>query len=134
MILGINPTAIRGEKVNFMKKNAELSGHGGAVTSLRFLDSQYLVSSSDDAKIMLWDLERPERYLVKYEDHLVQVSTLDSFNLDGNILASGSSDTTVRIWDIRNKKPCIRVFDNNDSSINIVSPIDLIHIVGKIHE
>lgn len=76
-VLEINPNAIRGEKVSFMKKHVELSGHGGAITSLRFLDSQFLVSASDDSKIMLWDLERPERYLVKYDDHIVQVASLD---------------------------------------------------------
>mmetsp|Transcript_39590 Transcript_39590/g.45456 ORF Transcript_39590/g.45456 Transcript_39590/m.45456 type:complete len:104 (-) Transcript_39590:95-406(-) len=103
--MSINPDSKKGEKIRFMKQQVELSGHGGAVNGICFLDPQFLVSSSDDSTILLWDLERPDRYIVKYNDHQVQVSSIDAFNLDSNIIASGSSDTTVRIWDIRMKSP-----------------------------
>lgn len=103
-----------------MKKLVELTGHTGAVTGICYLDPQFVVSSSDDSAIMLWDIERPDRYIVKYNDHQVQVTCIDTFNLDSNIIVSGSADTTVRLWDIRQKSPCIRLFDKNDSSINCV--------------
>jgi WD40 repeat protein len=119
-VLGINPESKKGEKVSFMKKLVELTGHTGAVTGVCFLDPQFVVSSSDDSAIMLWDIERPDRYIVKYNDHQVQVTCIDAFNLDSNIIVSGSADTTVRLWDIRQKSPCIRLFDKNDSSINCV--------------
>lgn len=119
-IRAINPDIKKGEKVSFMKETVELSGHNGAVTGICFLDPQFVVSSSDDSAILLWDMERPDRYIVRYNDHQVQVSSIDAFNLDSNIIASGSSDTTVRLWDIRMKTPCIRLFDRNNSSVNCV--------------
>lgn len=119
-ILGINPDSKKGEKVSFLKKQVELTGHSGGITGVCFLDPQYVASSSDDSTILLWDLERPDRYVVKYNDHQVQVSCLDAFNLDSNIIASGSTDTTVRLWDIRQKSPCIRMYDKSGSSVNSV--------------
>lgn len=104
----------------FMKDMWDLAGHAGGITGISFLDSQYLVSSSDDSSIMLWDLERPDRYIVKYNDHQAQVSCLDTFNLDSNIMVSGSTDTFVRLWDIRMKTACIRIFNKHDSSVNSV--------------
>ena len=119
-IMSINPEVKKGEKVKLMKSYVEMTGHAGAVTGLCFLDPQFVVSSSDDSTILLWDLERPDRYIVKYNDHQVQVMSLDAFNLDSNIIASGSTDTTVRLWDIRMKTPWIRLFDKNNSSVNWV--------------
>ena len=119
-VMNINPDVKKGEKVKLMKSHVEMTGHAGAVTGLCFLDPQFVVSSSDDSTILLWDLERPDRYIVKYNDHQVQVMSLDAFNLDSNIIASGSTDTTVRLWDIRMKTPWIRLFDKNNSSVNWV--------------
>lgn len=119
-VLSINPEVKRGEKGIPMKDKVDLNGHSGGITGICFLDPQYLVSSSDDSAIMLWDLERPDRYVVKYNDHQVQVSWIDAFNLDSNIIVSGSTDTTVRLWDIRMKTPWIRNFNKHDSSANCV--------------
>mmetsp|Transcript_35398 Transcript_35398/g.35059 ORF Transcript_35398/g.35059 Transcript_35398/m.35059 type:complete len:117 (+) Transcript_35398:228-578(+) len=104
-VQSINPEVKRGEKSTYMKDVVDLAGHSGGITGISFLDPQYLVSSSDDSTIMLWDLERSDRYLVKYNDHQAQVTCLDTFNLDGNIIVSGSTDTFVRLWDIRMKSP-----------------------------
>lgn len=119
-VLGINTEGKKGEKFSFMEKKVELTGHSGAVSGIWFLDPQFIVSSSDDSSILLWDLERPDRHIVKYTDHQVQVTSIDAFNLDSNIIVSGSADTTVRLWDIRQKSPWIRVFDKSGSAISVV--------------
>ena len=119
-VQSINPEVKRGEKSIFMKDKVDLAGHSGGISGICFLDTQYIVSSSDDSAIMLWDLERPDRYIVKYNNHQAQVTCIDTFNLDSNILVSGSSDTIVRLWDIRMKTPCIRTFQKHGSSVNAV--------------
>lgn len=69
---------------------------------------------------MLWDFEKPGRFLVKYGDHQNEVLCLDVFGLDGNIIASGSNDYTTRVWDIRMKTPCFRIFEKNKSGVSCV--------------
>ena len=48
-----------------MGKLCELAGHQGPVNSLGFLNGQYLVSGSNDASMILWDLQKPDLPLVK---------------------------------------------------------------------
>jgi WD40 repeat protein len=67
------------------------------------LNNNYLISGSDDSDVLLWDLEKPGRYLVKYSDHQFELQSIDVFSRDGNIVATGANDATVRIWDIRMK-------------------------------
>ena len=106
--------------IKLVQKKQELSGHGTLVTCCQYLNNNYLISGSDDSDILLWDLEKPARYLVKYSDHQFELQSLDVFNRDGNVIASGANDATVRIWDIRMKNPCIRVFDKNQCGISAV--------------
>lgn len=53
------------------------------------------MSSSEDSTLMLWNINNPERFLVKYNDHQGSVDSLDVFNANGNIIVSGSSDTSI---------------------------------------
>ena len=68
-ILGINPEAKRKEKTSQVKEICELISHTGPVQACRFLNSDFVISSSEDSTIMLWNINNPERYLVKYNDH-----------------------------------------------------------------
>ena len=119
-IFSINPQGKKKEKLTLIEKVKELSGHYGLITCCAFMSPQYLVSGSNDSSIMLWDLEKPGRFLLKYGDHQNEVLALDVFPLDGNILASGSNDATTRIWDIRMKNPCIRIFEKNKCGVSAV--------------
>ena len=90
------------------------------VTCSGFLSKNHVVSGSDDSVILLWDFEKPGRYLVKYPDHSAEVNCLDVFNRDGNIFVTGANDATVRVWDIRMRTPAIRIFDKNDCGITSI--------------
>jgi WD40 repeat protein len=68
-MFSINPSGKKKEKLTLIEKLKELSGHYGLVTCCSFLSQQFLVSGSNDSSLMLWDLEKPERFLVKYGDH-----------------------------------------------------------------
>lgn len=119
-IFSINPSGKKKEKLTLIEKVKELTGHDGLITCCGFMSNQYLVSGSNDSSLMLWDLEKPGRFLVKYGDHQNEVLALDVFQLDGNVFASGSNDATTRIWDIRMKSPCIRIFEKNKCGVSSV--------------
>lgn len=119
-VFSINRQGNRREKVKSIERLRELTGHFGDITSVKFLNSQFLVSGSNDSQILLWDIENPTRFIVKYGQHQDNVVCLDTFNMDGNIMVSGSNDATIRVWDIRMKSPCIRLFSKNDCGISSV--------------
>ena len=79
-----------------------------------------MISGSDDSTLLLWDFEKPARYLVKYSEHANEINCVDVFNRDGNIFASGSNDATVHVWDVRMRQAAIRIFDKNDCGITAV--------------
>ena len=119
-IFSINPSGKKKEKLTLIEKVKELTGHDGLITCCGFMSNQYLVSGSNDSSLMLWDLEKPGRFLVKYGDHQNEVLACDVYQLDGNVFASGSNDATTRIWDIRMKSPCIRIFEKNKCGVSAV--------------
>lgn len=119
-IFSINPSGKKKEKLTLIEKVKELTGHQGLVTCCGFLSSQFLISGSNDSSVMLWDLEKPGRFLVRYAEHQNEVLALDVYNLDGNILVTGSNDATTRVWDIRMKNPCIRIFEKNKCGVSAV--------------
>jgi WD40 repeat protein len=68
-VLGINPEIKKREKINHLSNICELTAHSGLISSVKFLNSSFLVSGSDDSSLLLWDLNKPDQYLVKYNDH-----------------------------------------------------------------
>ncbi|HWP45656.1 MAG TPA: tetratricopeptide repeat protein [Candidatus Limnocylindrales bacterium] len=76
-----------------------LSGHQEAIQSLAFNpEGSLLVSGSDDASVILWDVKKGEKIQV-IRDHQDAVKSV-AFNPAGTFLASGSFDGTVRLWSI----------------------------------
>lgn len=98
----------------------KFSGHQGVVSCCGFLSSTYLVSSSNDSVILLWDINSHGKYINSYHEHTSEVSGLDVNEQNGNIFATGSGDTTVKLWDIREKKSCVCTFKGSDSSVSCV--------------
>jgi len=95
-------------------------GHQGFVSCCRFLNPFYLISSSFDSVIQLWDINSQGKSLNSYHDHNSEVSGLDVNEINGNIFATGSGDTTVKLWDIREKKACVCTFKGSNSNVSCV--------------
>lgn len=95
-------------------------GHQGVVSSVRFLNSYFMVSASYDSLILLWDINSQGKFISSYHDHTAEVSGLDVNELNSNIFATGSGDTTVKLWDVREKKPCVSTFKGQEGSVNCV--------------
>lgn len=97
-----------------IKLSKSYQSHTGVVHSCGFLSSEYLLSGSNDTKIIVWEAETA-KVVTKYEDHITPVSAIDVAGMDGNIFASASEDC-FKVWDVRVNKPCFRVFDKFNSN------------------
>lgn len=65
-----------------------------------------LASSSFDASVRLWDVERGACVAVLSE-HTNPIYSL-SFSVDGRFLASGSFDSTVVVWEVESGRPVLQ--------------------------
>jgi WD40 repeat protein len=116
-VKNINNTTDRKEEDNAAKK---FTGHQGVVSSVRFLNTFFMISASFDSVMLLWDINSQGKFVSSYHDHSSEVSGLDVNEVNGNIFATGSGDTTVKLWDVREKKACVATFRGSDSSVNCV--------------
>lgn len=79
----------------------QLRGHNGEISSLEFSpNSRYLLSSSEDQTVKIWDVESKNRLQLLSLEHSQWVQSA-VFSRDGKSVASGSDDRTVRVWDIQ---------------------------------
>ncbi len=92
-----------------------LSGHTGAITNIKVLNSGYLVSSSLDGTIKIWDYGRSPYLKMTLTGHTAAVTCLEV--LQGGFFASGSDDATVIIWDA-DLGTNVQSFNVQNSSVN----------------
>jgi len=72
-------------------------GHQGKITSAQLSpDNQFIVSSSEDGTICIWDF-RSGSFLKKLEGHSAQISHAE-FSPDGKLILSASNDGAIDIW------------------------------------
>ncbi len=66
-------------------------------------DGRMIASGSDDATVVLWDVEKEEIYR-RLEPSELGIKTL-AFSPNGNYLAAGGEDQLVYVWDLRSEDP-----------------------------
>ena len=94
-------------------------GHKGKVSSIQFMSTEYMVSTSFDSNIILWDIITHGKIINNFKGHIAAVTGLDVNQINSNFFITCSEDTTIKFWDIRVKNPCFETF-KADSSINCV--------------
>jgi len=100
------------------KASAELSGHDGYVSCIRFLSSHEMLSSSGDMTCMLWDVNTG-RAKQQFKGHAGDCMVL-ACRLDDKTFVSGSVDSTAKVWDVRTSKT-IATFAAHESDINAMA-------------
>ncbi len=75
-----------------------LKGHTNVVNSVTFSkDNRFIISSSDDRTIKIWDLENgKEAHTLKGHDKAVNSVV---FSKNYQLIISGSTDKSIKIWD-----------------------------------
>ena len=94
---GHDATVTRWDVTSGQPAGEPLVGHGGAVTSVAFIDDTTLVTGDDGGTILLWDVEGPEPSVSALHGHRAGVTGIAT-SPDGTTLASASADGTVALW------------------------------------
>eukprot|EP00121_Abeoforma_whisleri_P016979 Awhi_evm1s15563 len=95
-----------------------LDEHSGFISSSKFIDDNYILTSSGDSTVLLWDIERQE-VVTKFLGHEGSVECLDIFS-DNKTFISGGIDATAKLWDI-NSGTVVREFRGHERDINDVT-------------
>ncbi|KAH8830798.1 WD40-repeat-containing domain protein [Flagelloscypha sp. PMI_526] len=76
-----------------------LSGHGGLVTSVRFLTNEVLVSGDDSGYLFLWRSQSREEWNIvqKIQAHGHSISCITSLH---GFVVTGSSDSSLKVWTV----------------------------------
>ncbi|KAM0888844.1 hypothetical protein ACQ4PT_028088 [Festuca glaucescens] len=84
------------------KPVCSLLGHAADVLDLSWSKSQYLLSSSMDKTVRLWDIIAST--CLKTFSHTDYVTCIQFNPVDDNFFISGSLDEKVRIWNVQDRK------------------------------
>ncbi|CAM0901734.1 unnamed protein product [Alopecurus aequalis] len=84
------------------KPFCSLLGHAADVLDLSWSKSQYLLSSSMDKTVRLWDITTST--CLKTFSHTDYVTCIQFNPVDDNFFISGSLDEKVRIWNVQDRK------------------------------
>ncbi|MGK7893173.1 MAG: CHAT domain-containing protein [Xenococcus sp. (in: cyanobacteria)] len=96
-------------------------GHSDLVRDIAFTpDGQYLVSSSNDRTVRLWDIKNGQ-ILHLFKGHKERVKSV-KVSENGKNIISGSADSTVKIWDIRTGN-CLKTINTSLNPKTILNAI-----------
>ena len=115
--------------LHFVNEKAikELSGHKRDITDLSWspFNYDYLLSSSVDNYVILWDISKDEDCLVEKFKHDDYVTCIQFSPVNDRIFATGCFDKYVRIYDIKNINNCDKEKHNFRESIAQCSSIKI---------
>ena len=114
------------QQIDKYKIKNKLSGHSKEVLHISKIDDNTIVSCSEDAKIIIWDLKtyKPKNILSGHNGRVNKVI----FSKEKNQLISCSSDNTIKIWNISTGEniSTINAHKNNVTSLILIKENKLI--------
>lgn len=106
IVCGSDDMMIRVFNVNTMEKVREFECHQDYVRSLEVHPIHpYLLTSSDDMQIKLWDWDKGWANTQCFDGHSHYVMMVKFNPKDNNTFASASLDRTVKIWSLGSPLP-----------------------------
>ena len=102
-----------------MEKVKEFQAHGDFIRSIIVhISEPYIISSSDEAKIKIWNYQKDFALVATLEEHKHFVMTLAINPRDLTKFASGSMDKTIKIWNITSEGKANMTLTGHKSGIN----------------
>ncbi|KAJ6242610.1 guanine nucleotide-binding protein beta g protein beta [Anaeramoeba flamelloides] len=95
----------------------ELRNHRGYISCIKFIDENFLLSSSGDTTCKFWDIEAGLENIT-FNGHTADVMDID-IHYNQNVFLSGACDATSKLWDIRTGE-CELTFTGHQSDVNCV--------------
>ena len=97
------------------------TGENNKIRSIVFTpDSKYMLSSSTDNNLTLWDLESGSGEVIATAQSRIMSLSISP---DGNIVAGGTRDGRVILWDRNNNNEATVIYEDNErlNDINVVT-------------
>lgn len=98
IVVGSDDLQIRVYNYNTMEKITSFEAHTDYIRCIIVHPTQpYILSSSDDSTIRLWDIDKNFKLVKTYEDHIHYVMQIALNPRDTNTFCSGSMDRTIKV-------------------------------------
>ncbi len=98
--VGLSNNTIQLMEMKEGKELKKLTGHGGAISSLIYLDDNRILSASADKTLRLWDAKDGNAKATL--NHVGPITALTK-SKDGKLIAAGSGKT-VKVWQLQGNK------------------------------
>ena len=106
---------------NTLDKVTAFEAHQDYIRSVAVHPSQpFVLSSSDDMLIKLWDYEKGWQCTRVFEGHSHYVMQLSINPKDPNVFASASLDRTIKVWSLGSPDPNFTL-EGHEKGVNCVS-------------
>ena len=102
--------------INQSTSSKSLKGHTDGIYCLKKLNSNKIISGSDDCTLKLWNIDK-QVCLRTYFGHTKPVISL--IKLKSNKVISGSSNSIIKIWSL-DSSDCIKTYGINQGHKNAV--------------
>lgn len=98
IVVGSDDLQIRVYNYNTMEKIQSFEAHTDYIRCVIVHQTlPYILTSSDDSTIKLWDFEKGFKLVKTYEDHIHYVMMIAFNPRDSNVFCSGSMDRTIKV-------------------------------------
>ncbi|EFA80543.1 WD40 repeat-containing protein [Heterostelium album PN500] len=120
IVTGSDDTNMRVYNYNTMEKIKTIEAHGDYIRCIVVHPTQpYVLTSSDDMSIKLWDWERNWQNIQIYEGHSHYVMSIAINPKDTNVFATASLDKSIKVWGLHTSQPHFTL-EGHEKGVNSV--------------
>jgi len=121
IVTGSDDMKVRVYNYNTMERVYDFEAHSDYLRSIAVHPTlPYIITSSDDMTIKLWDWEKRWENVQVFEGHTHYVMQVAINPKDNNQFASASLDKTIKVWNLGSSVPNYTL-EGHDKGVNCVS-------------